>query len=82
MKCLLSGLCLLAGGFPSMLEQLPNTIKWRVMELQSGAKLVAQCVISKCNILVHWLLSCHLPTLHCTVIGLTRERFVALGLPS
>jgi len=24
----------------------------------------------------------HLPTLHCTVIGLTRERFVALGLPS
>jgi len=24
----------------------------------------------------------HLPTLHCTAIGLTRERFVALGLPS
>jgi len=23
-----------------------------------------------------------LPTLHCTVIGLGRERFVALGLPS
>jgi len=23
-----------------------------------------------------------LPTLHCTVIGLTRERFVVLGLPS
>ena len=28
-----------------------------------------------------WLGS-QLPTLHCTVIGLTRERFVALGLPS
>ena len=24
----------------------------------------------------------HLPTLHCTVIGLTRKRFVAIGLPS
>jgi len=24
----------------------------------------------------------HLPTLHCTVIGLTHEQFVALGLPS
>jgi len=24
----------------------------------------------------------HLPTLHCIVTGLTRERFVALGLPS
>jgi len=28
------------------------------MELQSGVKLATQCVISKYNILVHWLSTC------------------------
>jgi len=28
-------------------EQLSSTIDWRVMELQSGAKIMAQCKISK-----------------------------------
>jgi len=37
---------------------------------------------SQINIYNDFYVAKQLPTLHCTVIGLTRERFVALGLPS
>jgi len=35
-------------------EQLSSTIDWQVMELQSGAKLVVQCIIFRYDTFVHW----------------------------
>jgi len=39
-------------------QQLPSTINWWVMELQSGMKIAAQCMILKYDMLVHWLPTC------------------------
>jgi len=49
-------------------------------------KIPIKCAIQITQSFI-WFFACvcwfyHLPTLHCTVIGLTRGRFVALGLPS
>jgi len=37
---------------------LSSTIDWRVMEMQNGVKLTAQCVVSKYDTLVHQLPTC------------------------
>jgi len=65
------------------LEKNNNPVNIRFVAKASDIRKLSESITSdvllKYQEWQHW---CQLPTLHCTVIGLTRERFVALGLPS
>jgi len=43
-----------AESFEGLNSSVSSTIDWRLMELQSSAKLGAQCMIFRNDIFLHW----------------------------